>query len=453
MALLDQFSCECLKSELDLFSVPPTQTSIEQTTYKSFFPINAVTGNGPLEFHFTSSDEEYLDLQQSFLSLRCSIRSATGTPLPPPGPADDQGDVPAPADETYVYPINYFISTQFKSVDVFLSGTQVSANDNLYSYRSFIETFLTFSDDVKNGPLQTSLYYQDKNDPHIHDKTVANTDCTNQGAHKRFTRSRYSKTFDMIGKIHSPIFAQPKLLLNKMDVRLKFNRHDPKFSLMSFKEDQTYSVQIEQAKLYIAHKKIADSVRESHELGLLKSNAKYPVRVSEMKFFTKAAGHADLSEPNLVTGLLPRRVVIGLVRSSGFNGSNHLNPLAFECFDLESIQLRKNGVPLPFDELDLSYSNGLINFGYISMFQGTGRLFLNHGLGVDLDEYVKDGTCLYVFDISQDGHDGNLSLLQEGTLSLQIKLREGATESITILVYLEREGLIEIDKDRNVTME
>lgn len=453
MALLDGFSCECLKSEIDLFSVHPTQTSIEQTSYKTFFPINAVSGNAPLEFHFTSSEDDYLDLQQSFLYLKCSIRTGTGERLVPPPPPAPQAAATPPADRTFVYPINYFVNTQFKSVDVFLSGTQVSPNDNLYSYRSFIETVLTYGADAKKGPLQASFFFMDENSPHIHDKTIADENCANPGARERFTRSRYSNSFEMVGKIHSPIFAQHKLLLNKMDIRLKFNRHDPKFSLIALPQNQVYSIHIEQAKLKVAHKRIADSVRESHELGLLKSNAKYPLRCSDVKFFTKSQGHADLSEPNLVTGVLPRRVVIGLVHSSAFNGSNHYNPLAFESFDLRSIQLRKNGVPLPVDELEMSYDDDSIVSGYISLFQGTGRLFKDHGLGVSLHDYVNSGTCLYVFDISQDGCDGNLSLLQEGTLSLQIKLGTPLNESATIVVYLEREGLMEIDKDRNVTVE
>ena len=50
-----------------------------------------------------------------------------------------------------------------------------------------------------------------------------------------------------------------------------------------------------------------------------------------------------------------------------------------------------------------------------------------------------------MFDLSQDGQDGNLSLLQEGTVSLNIKLDEELQYSVTIVVYIEKEGLVEID--------
>lgn len=447
MALLDSFSCECLKSELDIFSVPPTQTSIEQTVYKRYHPVSTLTGHAPIEFHIPPTDEDYLDLQQTFLYLKLRIQTGVGANLAAPVGQNQ------PADNTFVLPINYFVNTQFKSVDVYLSGTQVSANDNLYPYRAYFEALLTYGSDAKNGPLQAGLFYPDTDEPNHHGQTMADADCVNKGAHKRFIMTRYSRTVEMAGKIHNPLFNQSKLLFSKMDLRLKFNRHDPRFSLMAFGANTNYSISIDEAVLYVCHKTVSPSVRESHELGLLKSNAKYPVRASEMKFFTKSQGHADLSEPNLCTGILPRRIVVGLVRSEGFNGSNHYNPLDFAGHGLRSIQLRRNGVPLPFDEIEVDYETPNVVLGYLTLFQGSNRLFRDHGISLNMEDYIASGCSLYVFDLSQDGHDGNLSLLQEGTVSLQIKLRQALQYSVTIVVYLEKDGLIEIDKDRNITYE
>ena len=447
MSLLDSFSCECLKSELDIFAVPSTQTSVEQTAYKKYHPVSTVIGQSPIEFHVPATDEDYLDLQQSFLYLKVRIQNGLGANLTAPTGGDD------PADNTYVFPINYFVNTQFKNVDVYLSGTQVSPNDNMYPYRSYLETLLTYGQDAKKGPLQAGLFYPDLNEPNLHSKTVADGNCANPGARIRYERTVYSRCVEMVGKIHNPLFNQPKLLLNKTDLRIKFNRVDPKFCLMAFSADASYSIAIDDAVLYICHKTIAPSVRESHALGLLQSNAKYPVRTSDLKFFTKPQGNADLSEPNLYTGVHPRRVVIGLVRSAGFNGSNHYNPFDFATHELRSIQLRRNGTPLPFEEIEVDFANRNVVQAYLTLFQGTSRLFRDHGIGISVDDYIASGNSLYVFDLSQDGHDGNLSLLQEGTTSLHIKLTRALNYSVTIIVYMERDGLVEIDKDRNIVYE
>ena len=446
MALLDSHSCESLKSELDLFSVPPTQTSIEQTQYKDYYPVSLTSSNAPLEFHISSSDEQYLDLQQSFLHLSVSIRSSDGTAIRAPA----SGEVPA---QNFVFPINYFASTLFKHVEVLLSGTQISPSDVQYAYRAYIEAALTYSGETKKEQLRTALYIPDKINPDLHDATVARANCANSGARVRYALTSNSQTFDMYTRIHHSLFNQPKLLLSKMDLRLTFHRHDPKFCLMSAVNNQNYRIHIDKAVLKIPHKTISASVRESHELALLKSPAKYPVRTSDIKFFTKPTGSADLSEPNLLTGILPRRVVLGIVSSLAFNGSYEHSPLNFAPYDVLSVQIRRNGVALPFEQYDMNFETGQILSGYTSLSQGLGRMFQDQANGITLEDYKTSGLALYAFDLSQDGADCNLSLLQEGKLSLHLVLRQALTESATIVVYMEKEGLIEVDKDRNVVFE
>jgi len=446
MALLDQNSCECIKSELDLFSVPPTQTSIEETSYKKFYPISSLITNAPIEFQIGASDQEYLDLQQSYLYLTCRITDGDGSALKPP-----EGDN-APADKTFVFPINHFFATQFKNVEIILGNTTVSSADTLYPYRSYIETLLSYGN-IKDEVLKLTLFSKDTADPDLHDKTVKDDACINKGAKYRYEKTKFSKKIELAGRIHNEIFSQGKLLLNKTELRMKFHRHAPEFSLMSLKADARYNIVIDSAVMHIAHKRIASSVREAHEMALIKQPAKYPVRSVTMKFFTKGLGTSDLSEPNLHTGELPRRVVIGLVSSAAFNGSLAANPINFQSYDLETIQLRKNGTPLPFEQLEMNYEAEMIALPYLALVQGTGRLYKDIKTGITPEDFRIGGCALYVFDISQDGSESNASLIQEGKLSISIKLKKALEETVVIIAYLEREGIIEIDASRNVTYE
>ena len=447
MALLDQNSCECIKSELDLFSVPFTQTSIEESSYKKFYPISSLITNAPIEFQIGASDNEYLDLQQSFLYLTCRITNGDGNLLTPPAGAEDPPD-----DATFVFPINYFFATQFKNVEIILGNTTVSSSDTLYPYRSYIETLLSYGN-ISNEQLKSSLFSKDTNEPDLHSKTVKDDDCVNTGAKYRYNKTKFSSKIELLGRIHNEIFNQPKLLLNKTELRMKFHRHAPEFSLMALKTNLRYNIAIDTAVMYIAHKKIASSVREAHEMALIKQSAKYPVRNVNLKYFTKATGSSDLSEPNLHTGELPRRVVIGLVSSVAFNGHLGQNPLNFKCYDVESIQLRKNGTPLPFEQLEMDYGHEMMGLAYLAMVQGTGRLFKDIKTDITPEDFRTGGCALYVFDISQDGSESNASLIEEGKLSLSIKLNKALEETTIIIAYLEKEGIIEIDGSRNVTYE
>jgi len=50
MAFIHPHSCVCAKSELDLFTVPPTQTSIESGGWVEYNPISSIADGVPIEF-------------------------------------------------------------------------------------------------------------------------------------------------------------------------------------------------------------------------------------------------------------------------------------------------------------------------------------------------------------------------------------------------------------------
>lgn len=446
MALLDEHSCECIKSELDLFSVPSTQTSVDESRYETVYPVGSLsTTTGPIEFRFNTGDKDYVDLQNTFLYIKCRILKNNDDTLKEP-----QQDA-AITDDAFVYPINYFFATQFKNVEITLSNKTVSSPDTLYPYRAYIENLLSYGQ-IEDEQLQCAMYFKDQGDMDIHDKTINNENCSNKSAASRFKKTKFSSIVEMWGRIHSELFAQPKLMLNKMDMTVKFHRHSPEFSLMAFDENERYKVLITEAELHIARKRIADSVREAHEIALLKNNAKYPIRQVDMKFFTRAVGLSDLSEPNLHTGILPRRVIVGIVTSKAYNGSLHANPLNFEHMKLRSIILKKNDKPLPFKQIECNFTENSFGQSYFSLFHGTGRLFRDQKIDLTPNRY-KNGHTLYVFDLSQDWAESNASLLEEGKLSLEIKLHEALSQTAVIVVYQETENIIEIDANRNVKYE
>ena len=73
MAAIDQKSCLCVKNELDLFTVPPTQTSIKHESIVKILPSAAITDDGPIEFDVEGSTEEYLDMPNTFKHVEAKI--------------------------------------------------------------------------------------------------------------------------------------------------------------------------------------------------------------------------------------------------------------------------------------------------------------------------------------------------------------------------------------------
>lgn len=82
MHFLHPSSTECCKSELKLFSMNPTQTSIIESNFTSINPVNSVTNaDVPVEFHIPGSSEHYLDPSNTFLYVKVKLTKDDGTEI------------------------------------------------------------------------------------------------------------------------------------------------------------------------------------------------------------------------------------------------------------------------------------------------------------------------------------------------------------------------------------
>ena len=72
MAFLHSGSCACLKSEVNLFIVLLTQTTIENSNYVQYKPISSLTEGSPIEYSIPGTSK-YIDLAYTLLSVRVTI--------------------------------------------------------------------------------------------------------------------------------------------------------------------------------------------------------------------------------------------------------------------------------------------------------------------------------------------------------------------------------------------
>ena len=70
------------KTELDVFSVPPTQTSIEYGNYVGCHSLRNIIDSGPIEFDVSSSGPNYLDFANTQLIVKAKIIRGNATTLP-----------------------------------------------------------------------------------------------------------------------------------------------------------------------------------------------------------------------------------------------------------------------------------------------------------------------------------------------------------------------------------
>jgi hypothetical protein len=438
MAFIHEGSCECTKSELDLFSVPPTQTSIESGTFVEYRPISSLTDGAPIEFDVTSSGDDYIDFANSFLHVKAKIERANGTAL-------DAGDT--------VGPVNNLLHSLFSQVDVSLNGTLITNSTNTYPYRAYLENLLSYGPAAKKSQLTTELFYKDEAGKMDKPNPLAADGADiNGGLTKRTRFTTRSREVDLVGRIHTDIFFQQRYMLNEVNTKIKLTRSKDSFCLMAI-GDQAFRVKITGAALLIRKVKISSSVYLAHAKTLESGMAKYPIRRVICKTFTIPAGYLDVSQEKLFSGQLPTRLILGCVDNRAFNGDLGRNPFNFQHFSLRAISVYLDGQQIGIKPIALDYGNGQYVTSYMSLFNGTGKDNRDEGNDIDRADFAN-GYALYAFDLSPDLTDSeSFSLARQGTVRVDLTFGEALPNTVTIVAYAEFENIIEIDRNRNVVFD
>ena len=146
MAFVHRQSCEGVKSELDLFAVPPTQTSIEDDRWVEHQPLTYVDSGGPIEFVIPGTGYAYLDVANTYLLIRAKVVREVGTDL---------------AADTPVAPVNNWLHSLSSQVVVYRNDTLVTPSLNTYPFRAYVDSVLSYGDEAKNTQLASQLWYKD----------------------------------------------------------------------------------------------------------------------------------------------------------------------------------------------------------------------------------------------------------------------------------------------------
>lgn len=441
MAFLHVHSCECAKTELELFSVPPTQTTIESSQCVHYKPISSLTDNSPIEFVVQGQGDEYIDLAHTMLSVRVSItpRVASTTAT---------ADVSKTVTGT-VGPINNFMHSIFNQVDIFFNQKPVSPSNNLYAYRAYIETLLNYGKDAKNSHLSTVGWCQDTAGQ------MDNTADANAGLEKRREGLTCDTTQDFLGHLHCDVFNQERFLINGVEVRLRLTRSRDSFCLMDTTNKEC-KINILEATLIMRRVKISPGTLLSHARILAKTTAKYPLTRVEVKAISIHSGVHGESIDNIILGQLPRRIIMGFVNNKAFNGDRKMNPFNFQHYKINYLSLYVDGRQIPSKPLQPDFTkNSLYVDSYHTLFSGTGIHFLNEGNNITRMDY-PNGYCLFAFDLTPDlsaNSNTHWNLIRHGSVRLEIRFDAALSSTINCIIYAEYENILEIDSSRQVIVD
>ena len=211
---------------------------------------------GPIEFYIPGSGDDYLGPTNMYLYLSVKIRGADGGVL---------------ANEAPVAPVNLLMHSLFNHVDISLNDKLISSASGNYANRAYLETSLNYGKPAKDSHLIAGLWY--KNDVYVMDAT----DNANASFVKRKLLSVESKIIDLVGRLHSDLFFQEKLLLKGIGLRLELLRNKDSFTLLSAAQIAAFKISITKALLHARKVRVSTAIFLAHAKVLELSNAKYPI--------------------------------------------------------------------------------------------------------------------------------------------------------------------------------
>ena len=122
--------------------------------------------------------------------------------------------------------VNLFPHSLFSQIDFEIDGINLCSNDNLYPYKAYLETLLTYGHDAKNSHLSTSHFVKDS-------------------AH-HFE----SRLFDFSIIPHIDFLHTPRVIPANISMKLKLTRSPDSFSILSKSNSDLY-IKIHSLNLFV----------------------------------------------------------------------------------------------------------------------------------------------------------------------------------------------------------
>jgi len=262
---------EIVSSEFDIFAPKPVQSAILGTDVVNYKPIATVDQND-LEFLIPGDSEIYID-QDIKLCVRGKIIGANRIDL-------DASHFTAGT--------NNFLVSLFSQCSMSLNGVNITPALELYPYRSYLETLLTYGPNASNSHLTNAYCYLDEGGVLVGDPTSA--DIKNKGFVKRWERQKQSKLIELYGRLHADICNVSQSLLSGVCRQIGLNKSKDDVYLMNTNADSKATFKFLDAELIVRRIRPSPKISYAHTEALSKGCiARYNLTRVEFKTFTMLA--------------------------------------------------------------------------------------------------------------------------------------------------------------------
>ena len=411
---------DCHQAQLNLSTKTPSDTSLKSKEWIEYKPTNQINDTSAINFSITAQSSAYVDLKSSVLNVKLRLTNGDGTPM---NEAIVAGLVNTP------------LHSIFRQVDVTFQQTPLSHSGNNYPYKAYIDTILKTNENVQKGELTSQLFYKDVGPDTDDAKTGPNS-----GLFNRSLATKGGKVVDLEGSLLIDVFQQPKLLLNGVSIGIKLWPSLDSFRLITDTIKADLKVQIVDASFRLCVQRIDGGLMMAHEKMIKMEPAIYPYLKSDIKTTSIASGQYSFSVDDVFQGLVPCKLIVGLVSSAAYMGDYRKNPFYFRDYDCSSVGFYVDGQSYPSQPLRPNYEANQ----YIDSY----RTLTTFRKDVNIDRYdYTEGYCLYVLEVDPYY---SFNIKRKGHCRLEMKFAKPLPESVTLILYATFPEILHIDASRSV---
>jgi hypothetical protein len=401
----------------DLFRDAKTELTQKDGRWIVYEPINL---NSQDEFIFNIPPQglTYLNLRLSRLQIEAKIVHEDNTDIP----GGDDGD------SGKIAFLNLPGSSMFSNIDISLDGNPLSDLSNSYAhYKAYLDTIMSYSDSAAICHLRSAHFAMD--DPGKFDVFNA----TNDGFGDRASSVGASETFTINTPLYSDFFQIEKLFPPGVKLTLKLVRAPNKFVICTSLK-KTYKIVVQSIKLWMRHITLFENIVQQHQRLLAADHPVIlPFRKTEIVTFAFANNLNAISVKNMISGTLPRSVIIGFVHSDDFHGTFDTNAYNFRHLDIDFLQLDVGGVYLPPHPYKPDFTNNLYQREYRDFFDNIGISQANGGNMINSVLY-KEGCTLFAFDLTPDLCNGfHVHPRHNGNITLDVHFKNPLKKAINVI--------------------
>ena len=412
------------KSELRLFDVDLPQIAAVDAYFVPIFPETALGKDlSDIVFTVNGSGNEYMDLNDTTITLRLRILDPTGKPYE------------KSASKNEFYPVNFFMNALFKDVKLLLNGKIIEGGSDYYAHKSTLEDIFSFDNATKDIQLRTKGYYSSE------DARKASID--------------QSEEKEYCGALRLDFFNQPKYLIPGVDVQLIFKRNDSIFALEGDSSGSARPrISITQAFLRVRKVKVNTGVEMGHTIGLQTKNVKYFYRRGKAVRYNVSKGTWDYVKENIFPGgMCPKLLIITLLSQIDYNGENAKNsPFVFKHKHIKRLNVHVDGSSVPYrGGYEPNFNTGMVEDEYFrSIVQCAQHMNKNVNNGITFEDFKEGKMTFFLFNLAPDFDVHQKQVFKDVNIRVDLAFSKPLDEAINVFIYGVFDTEIEITKERSI---